>query len=336
MLAISATVLAGFLIQPVLVVQQAPPRDPALRQAPAAAPVAREAELAKILAAEPDNAKASFELAKRQEDRGAYGEAEATLQRARQAAPSNREVLVALAGFYNRSGKFEQTIEALQAAAELTPGDPKGFQQIAVYYWDKARVDATAQPAQKLAYLVAGIAAADRAIAIDPNYSDALIYKNILLRLRANLETDPLTRQQYMNEADALRNRAIEINKERGGSVPLTYSNAPQPPPPPPPPGSTGMAPVRVGGTIRTPDKTRDAKPVYPPDAMRARIQGVVILEVTIDPSGAVSDARILRSVPGLDQAAIDAVRQWQYTPTLLNGVAVPVIMTVTLHFALQ
>lgn len=61
-----------------------------------------------------------------------------------------------------------------------------------------------------------------------------------------------------------------------------------------------------------------------------------MILEATIGPTGAVTDVIVLRSVPLLDEAAVDAVRQWQYTPTLLNGVPVPVIMTVTVNFSLR
>lgn len=92
-------------------------------------------------------------------------------------------------------------------------------------------------------------------------------------------------------------------------------------------------APVRVGGNVRAPTKVRHADPIYPQQARDAGIQGMIILELTIDEQGAVADVRVLRSIPLLDQAAIDAVRQWTYTPTLLNGVAVPVIMTVTVNF---
>ena len=60
------------------------------------------------------------------------------------------------------------------------------------------------------------------------------------------------------------------------------------------------------------------------------------LLPGTIGPDGAVKDAKVLRSIPLLDQAALDAVRQWQFTPTLLNGVPGPVIMTVTVQFTLQ
>ena len=102
--------------------------------------------------------------------------------------------------------------------------------------------------------------------------------------------------------------------------------------PPPAPP----LAPIQVGGAIRTPMKIRDAQPAYPPIAHAARVQGIVILEATIGTDGQVLNARILRSIPLLDQSALEAVRQWQFTPTLLNGVPVAVIMTVTVNFTLR
>ena len=79
---------------------------------------------------------------------------------------------------------------------------------------------------------------------------------------------------------------------------------APPPPPPPPPP----PAPVRVGGNIKPPTKTKDVRPVYPPIAQSARVQGVVIIEATIGPDGHVQEAKVLRSIPLLDAAALDAV----------------------------
>ena len=65
-------------------------------------------------------------------------------------------------------------------------------------------------------------------------------------------------------------------------------------------------------------------------------MQGVVIIEARIEADGTVGDARVLRSIPMLDDAAVGAVRQWEFTPTLMNGVPVPVIMTVTVNFTLQ
>jgi protein TonB len=104
------------------------------------------------------------------------------------------------------------------------------------------------------------------------------------------------------------------------------------PPPPPPPPA----APVRVGGQIKPPTQLKRVNPVYPPIAQSARVQGVVIIEAIIGPDGTVTEAKVLRSIPLLDAAALEAVKQWQYSPTLLNGVPVPVIMTVTVNFTLQ
>ena len=93
------------------------------------------------------------------------------------------------------------------------------------------------------------------------------------------------------------------------------------------------MAPVRIGGQIKAPKKIKDVKPVYPAIAQSARVAGAVTIEATIGPDGKVIDAKVVRSIPLLDQAALDAVRQWEYTPTLLNGVPVPVLVTVTINF---
>ena len=92
---------------------------------------------------------------------------------------------------------------------------------------------------------------------------------------------------------------------------------------------------VRVGHGIREPKKLFDVKPIYPAIAQSAMVQGIVILEILIDRQGSVADAKVLRSIPLLDQAALDAVSQWAYQPTLLNGVPIPVVMTVTVNFTL-
>jgi TonB family protein len=92
----------------------------------------------------------------------------------------------------------------------------------------------------------------------------------------------------------------------------------------------------RVGGAFPPPRRLKSAAPVYPEDALAAGIQGVVILELSIDTQGSVVDARVLRSIPELDQAAIDAVEQWEYEPALLEGTAVPIVMTVTVNFTVR
>jgi TonB family protein len=114
----------------------------------------------------------------------------------------------------------------------------------------------------------------------------------------------------------------------------------PPPPPPPPPPLAETTSPsradaIRVGGDVRQPTKTKHVSPAYPELAEAASVQGVVILEARIGVEGKVTHARVLRSVPLLDQAALDAVMQWEFQPTLLNGQPVPVMMTVTVQFTL-
>src|SRR5256885_104897 len=137
---------------------------------------------------------------------------------------------------------------------------------------------------------------------------------------------------------------SIKVGSQKWYTVPLSIAvhvviigavvgGWPEAPPPPPPPPA---APVRVGGQIKPPTKTKNVAPVYPAIAQSARVAGVVIIEATIGPNGKVQEAKILRSIPLLDAAALDAVRQWEFTPTTLNGVPVPVIMTVTVNFTLQ
>lgn len=92
---------------------------------------------------------------------------------------------------------------------------------------------------------------------------------------------------------------------------------------------------VRVGSQIRPPTKVKDVRPVYPPEARNALVQGVVILEAVIGADGRIEEARVLRSIPLLDRAALEAVSQWEFTPTLLNGQPTAVVMTVTVQFSL-
>jgi protein TonB len=94
--------------------------------------------------------------------------------------------------------------------------------------------------------------------------------------------------------------------------------------------------PVPVGGRINRPERVHYVAPEYPALARAARREGTVILEAVLDTDGRVREVRVLRSVPLLDDAALEAVRQWRFTPTLLNGEPVPVVLTVTVVFSLR
>jgi len=104
---------------------------------------------------------------------------------------------------------------------------------------------------------------------------------------------------------------------------------------PVPPPVLPREAPLHIGGVIQAPTRVKYVEPVYPRLALASRVQGVVILDALIDESGVVREVRVLRSIPLLDRAAVEAVGQWRFTPTLLNGKPVPVVMTVTVAFTL-
>jgi protein TonB len=93
--------------------------------------------------------------------------------------------------------------------------------------------------------------------------------------------------------------------------------------------------PARIGGTLKDPKKLRDVRPEYPPELKARGVQGHVVLETVIGRSGHIEDIKVVHGVDGLTEAAAEAVAQWEFTPTLLNGVAVPVIYTVTVSFAL-
>jgi protein TonB len=106
-------------------------------------------------------------------------------------------------------------------------------------------------------------------------------------------------------------------------------------PPPPPPIPSRPKEPVHVGGRIEAPTKLVHVNPIYPPIPLAARKEGLVILEALIAEDGTVRDVKVLRRAPLFEESAIAAVRQWRFSPTLLNGEPVPIVMTVTVGFTL-
>ena len=103
--------------------------------------------------------------------------------------------------------------------------------------------------------------------------------------------------------------------------------------------GGSGGAlhgPLRISGTIRPPRKIKDVKPLYPQIAVLQKARGTVVIEITIGTDGKVQDARLVHSDPQLDEAALVAVRQWEYEPTRVNGILVALIMTVVVNFTIQ
>jgi TonB family protein len=347
-----------------------------------------EATLKQQIQLNPKDLANYFVLASLYEKTGDLARAGDAFQAAVRAVPGDPNGYLRLASFRNRHGDFSGAIDTLSTWSNTDPGNPVPLYTMSAFYWEKAYRDATLTDGQKLDYVDRGLQATDQAIAMNPEYMEALVYKNLLLRSQALLESDPTVQQALIAEADKLRQRAIEIqNSRKAAGVPtstyppaagtpfVAYTAPPPPPPPPPPPagvkggvaggvsggvpgGVTGgivgglpgapppptpvvgpdgkLLPIRIGGEIKPPIKVRDVKPVYPEDAQQARVQGTVIIEATIDETGKVSNAKVLRSIPFFDQAALDAVNQWEFTPTRVNGVFVPVVMTVTVSFTID
>jgi tetratricopeptide (TPR) repeat protein len=163
-----------------------------------------------------------FALARIYEDSGDYERAEETLVKARDARPTEPTVYTTLAAFYNRQGNFDGAIEALQSRAEREPNNPEAFYTIATYYWEKAYRDFSLSDPEKVKHVQSGLTAIDKAISLNNQYMEALVYKNLLLRVQANLERNPARQQALLREAEQLSNRAEEIRKANaaGGSQP--------------------------------------------------------------------------------------------------------------------
>jgi len=94
--------------------------------------------------------------------------------------------------------------------------------------------------------------------------------------------------------------------------------------------------PVAATGEVQPPKIIKRVDPVYPEEAKKAGIEGIVICEATANPEGRVESVKVLRSVPGLDQAAVDAVKQWVYEPMMIKGKPRGVVFTVTVRFKLK
>jgi TonB family protein len=144
----------------------------------------------------------------------------------------------------------------------------------------------------------------------------------------ARAATDSVKQWRYDAPFRAPISFPITLRFGPGAPVEMAFQVAPGP-------AATSARAIRVDDNIAAPKKITDVKPVYPAIAKAANVQGVVIMEARIEPDGSVSDARVIKSIPLLDQAALDAVKQWRFTTPLANGEPTAVLTTVTIDFRL-
>ncbi len=153
------------------------------------------------------------------EGQGRYDEAEAQFKQAVAAKPTDPGVYTAIAGYYNRQDKFDETMAALEQRTKYEPNNPEAYHYMATFYQDKVQRDFRLPAAQKKAYIVKGLEVEDKALALNPNYIEAMIYKNILLRQQATVEKDPAVQKRLIDQADQLRNKAMELQKKANSAI---------------------------------------------------------------------------------------------------------------------
>lgn len=224
---------------------------------------------------------------------------------------------------------FERRVSELEQAAAAQPANASAQHLLGSLYCEKTR-DQSLTADEKRAYIKRGLAAEDRALATDPEYIEALVYKNLLLRTQATLEIDAALQATLLHEADTLRDRALDLQRARPASytIPEGTVVTPGPPPPPPPPPAGGVdgpinwvyADTAITAVGKAPVQTKDMRPVYAPMVIATGYKGEVVLEAKIDAAGKVAQLRVMKSQPLLTQAAIDAVRQWEFDPATVEA----------------
>jgi tetratricopeptide (TPR) repeat protein len=308
--------------------------------------------------------------------------AEAEFQRVLSADPANTTALESLASFaYQQAqgteepgGKLKKLDEAIGWYQRLLTADP---QNKAAYYslgvidwikwysaWMRARADLHMLPEQpgplpdasmrhdlqgRFGNVIDdGISNLNRALQIDPQYDNAMVYMNLFIRERADLRD---TADEYKRDvalADEWVEKALATKKAKAQAARENAMPAPPPPPPPPspaaivrvPPGSapapSGSAPqrIRVDGAVQAQKLIRRVDPIYPTEK-GVRVQGVVRFIAIIAKDGTIANLQLISGHPMLVEPARQAIMQWTYRPTLLNGELVEVVTTIDVNFSL-
>ena len=173
----------------------------------------------KLISLEPNEPGNYQSIGKLYEDQGRYEEAEAKFKKAVEVRPNDPLGYMFLAGFYNRQGNQEKTMEAWENRARVEPNNPEAHHMIAYFLYERAFKDYRLSADTKKAMLARSIEADNEALRLNPDYVEALTIKNIVLRMQANAEKDPKKQKALIEEADRLRNRALEVQKAQSSSA---------------------------------------------------------------------------------------------------------------------
>jgi TonB family protein len=279
--------------------------------------------------------------------------AEAEFQEVLRLDPNNKTALASLASlsyqqahgmtdFAQRLPKLDESAAWYQRLLVVDPANREAYYSLGVIDWMKwysawlqTRAGMGMKPSdpgpmpitavrhqleeQYSGVIADGIAQLQRALEIDPQYDDAMAYLNLFIRERADLRDTPEEYRRDVALADDWVQKALETKKMK---TPATPAQAPQR--------------IRVGGNVQAANLTRKVAPVYPVEAKAAGIQGTVQFTAVIAKSGVIQTLTLVSGHPALVDAARQAVEQWVYKPTLLNGQPVEVVTQIDVNFTLQ
>jgi TonB family protein len=224
-------------------------------------------------------------------------------------------------------GKAYPESQRARASAGMRPEDPEPIRDPNIRLEFRNRTARTVQD---------GIASLQKALEIDPQYDDAMAYLNLLYRQVAHAVDTPEEYQKNISEADLWVKRALEIKKAKAAVAAGPSRQMVAAPPPPPGTGpQAATEQIRVGGNAQAEKLIDKINPTYPPLARQARIQGVVRFNAVIGRDGTITNLTLVSGHPLLVPNAAEAVRQWRYQPTLLNGQPVDVLTQIDVNFSL-
>jgi TonB family protein len=283
-----------------------------------------EAGLKASIHEDPRDIQTYFQLARVYEIVGHEDDAERTLRQALAATPRPpREAYERLFAHFRRLRQHDRAVPIAEAWVRHAPASPDPRVALAwLYLYHPATT-----LEQRLGFVALGLASADAALALSPGHNPAFEVKRQLLALkwivsdidsRAAVEVEQRALDRTFTPAPRVRRPAQDRQPWR---TPLRALN--------------GGTPLQVGGDLGEPARIAFVEPRYPEEAIRSGTQGTVSADVLIDVDGRVTDARISSSIPAMDAAVLESVRQWRYEPTLLCGRPVPVIILVRVEFVL-
>jgi TonB family protein len=297
---------------------QSPENDALFRRA--------EAEFRAVLTTDPSNKVALASIASLNLNAKRWDEAAGCYRKLLNVDPNNAAAYYSL-GFITWSQWYPEYAKA-RAGLGMKPADPGPIPDPAVR---------TSLRAKWWTALDDAIFNLNQAMSRQSQYSDAMAYMNLIVRERADLRDTKAEYQRDIADADSWVQQALDAKKAQGTITHLGMMPPPSPPSPPPPPGSSGSAArIRVASDVQARNLISQPPPVYPPLARQARIEGTVRLGAIIDKDGRVQYLEVISGHPLLVPAAIEAVKQWVYQPTLLNGDPVQVQTEINVNFTLS